>query len=142
MDMSKQENLQTFNEWIGAHRAHDLDRLISFVTDDVTIRSAAGENMPPASGKKEAREHWQSIFTTFPDFRMEALAITAEDDRLVAEISHGGTMKGKMGDQKPTGKSYRVTGAFRMDFSNGKIQRIQTYWDTASMAGQLGLLPN
>jgi steroid delta-isomerase-like uncharacterized protein len=140
--MSKQENLQTFDKWISAHRAHDLDRLIGFVTDDVTIRSAAGRKMPPANGKQEAREHWESVFSTFPDMRMEAVAITAEDDRLVAEISHGGTMKGKMGDQEPTGKSYRVTGAFRMDFSNGKIQRIQTYWDTASMADQLGLLPN
>jgi steroid delta-isomerase-like uncharacterized protein len=139
--MSKQENLRTFNEWISAHRAHDLDKLISFVTDDVVIRSAAGEKMPPANGKAEAREHWQGIYSTFPDFKMEAVALTAEDDRLVAEISHGGTMKGKMGDQGPTGKSYRLTGAFRMDFTNGKIQHIQSYWDTASMAGQLGLAP-
>jgi len=141
MDMSKQENLRTFNEWISAHRAHDLDKLISFVTDDVVIRSAAGEKMPPANGKAEAREHWQGIYNTFPDFKMEAVALTAEDDRLVAEISHGGTMKGRMGDQGPTGKSYRLTGAFRMDFTNGKIQHIQSYWDTASMAGQLGLAP-
>jgi steroid delta-isomerase-like uncharacterized protein len=140
--MSKQDNLQTFDEWITAHRAHDLGRLLSFVTDDITIRSAAGEKMPPANGKEEAREHWGGIFEAFPDFRMEALAITAEEDRLVAEISHGGTMKGKMGDKEPTGKSYRLTGAFRMDFSNGKIHRIQSYWDTASMASQLGLIPN
>ncbi|MGA8536351.1 MAG: nuclear transport factor 2 family protein [Thermoplasmata archaeon] len=137
--IGKSENLRTFDEWIQAHRAHDLDKLIGFVTDDVTVRSAAGEKMPPANGKAEARAHWGSIFQTFPDFRMEAVAITAEDERLVAEISHGGTMKGKMGPMEPTGKAYRLTGAFRMDFSNGKIQRIQTYWDTASMAEQLGL---
>jgi len=139
--MGNAENLKTFDEWIRAHRAHDLDKLIGYVTDDVTVRSAAGEKMPPANGKAEARAHWQSIFTTFPDFRMDALATTAEDDRLVAEISHGGTMQGKMGPNEPTGRSYRLTGAFRMDFSGGKIQRIQTYWDTASMLDQLGLLP-
>jgi steroid delta-isomerase-like uncharacterized protein len=139
--MPKAENLRTFDEWIQAHRAHDLDKLISFVTDDVTVRSAAGEKMPPANGKGEARAHWEAIFRTFPDFRMDAVAVTAEDERLVAEISHGGTMRGKMGPMEPTGKSYRLTGAFRMDFSSGKIQRIQTYWDTASMAEQLGLLP-
>ncbi|MDA4130183.1 MAG: nuclear transport factor 2 family protein [Thaumarchaeota archaeon] len=139
--MSKQENLRTFDEWISAHRAHDLDKLITFVTDDITIRSAAGENMPAANGKKQAREHWNSIYTTFPDMKMEAVAVTAEDDRVVAEISHGGTMRGKMGNQAPTGKSYKLTGAFRMDFTDGKIQRIQSYWDTASMAGQLGITP-
>ena len=138
--MTKQDNLRTFNEWITAHRAHDLDKLIGFVTDDVVIRSAS-EDMTPANGKEQARAHWGGIYSTFPDFRMEAVAITAEDDRLVAEISHGGTMKGKYGDQEPTGKSYRLTGAFRMDFREGKIQHIQSYWDTASMAYQLGLAP-
>lgn len=140
--MTKESNVETFNEWIGAHRAHDLDRLISYVTTDVTISSAAGDDMPAAKGKDQARSHWQTIFNTFPDFRMEAVSITGEEDRLVAEISHGGTMKGKMGDKEPTGKSYRLTGAFRMDFSDGKIKRIQSYWDTATMAGQLGLLPH
>jgi len=138
--MSKQDNLRTFDEWISAHRAHDLDKLITLVTDDITIRSVAGENMPAANGKMQARQHWNTIYTTFPDMKMVAVAVTAEDDRLVAEISHGGTMRGKMGDQPPTGKSYKLTGAFRMDFTNGKIQRIQSYWDTASMAGQLGLV--
>ena len=97
--------------------------------------------LPGPVPEAEARAHWQSIFATFPDFRMDALATTAEDDRIVAEISHGGTMQGKMGPKEPTGRPYRLTGAFRMDFSGGKIQRIQTNWDTASMLDQLGLLP-
>ena len=40
----------------------------------------------------------------------------------------------------PTGKSYKVTGAFRLDFSGGKIRGIKSYWDTAAMARQLGLM--
>ena len=97
--------------------------------------------MPPADGKEEARIHWQTIYNIFPDFKMEALEVTTEGDRLVAEISHGGTMKGKMGDMEPTGKSYRVEGAFRFNFLNGKIKSIKTYWDIASMMTQLGLMP-
>ena len=47
--MSKEnQNVRVFNEWIGAHRAHDLDRMLTYVTDDITIQSAAGKNMPPA----------------------------------------------------------------------------------------------
>lgn len=139
--MTGEANLKTFGDWISAHRAHDLDGLLRCLTDDVTIRSAAGGNMPPANGKAEARTHWQTIYDTFPDMRMDLVAVTAEEDRLVAEISHGGTMKGRMGDRAATGRSYRVTGAFRLDFSDGKIRRIQSYWDTAAMARQLGLLP-
>ena len=140
--MATTENLRTFHEWFAAHRAHDLDRLLNCVTDDITVRSAAGGKMPPANGKPEARVHWQTIYDTFPDMRMDLLEVTAEGDRLVAELSHGGTMKGKMGSVPPTGKSYRVNGAFRMDFADGKIRRIQSYWDTAAMAEQLGLRPS
>ena len=139
--MADPQNLETLHEWVSAHRAHDRDRLLACLTDDIVIRSAAGQAMPPANGKAEAWEHWKTIYDTFPDMRIDLLDVTADGDRLVAEISHGGTMKGEMVDRAPTGKSYRVTGAFRMDFQNGKIRRIQTYWDTGSMMEQLGLGP-
>jgi steroid delta-isomerase-like uncharacterized protein len=134
------KNLETFTEWIEAHRAHDLDKLVTFLTDDVTIQSAAGADMPPAEGREQARHHWQTIFNTFPDFRMDAVALTSDGDTLFAEISHGGTMQGPMGPRQPTGRSYRTQGAFRLDFSDGKIRSILSYWDTASMAKQLGLI--
>lgn len=134
------KNIETFREWIEAHRAHDLDRLVTFLTDDVRIQSAAGVDMPPAEGKDQARHHWQTIYSTFPDFRMDAVALTSNGDTLFAEISHGGTMQGPMGPKRPTGRSYRIQGAFRLDFSDGKIRSILSYWDTASMAKQLGLI--
>ena len=139
--MRKEENISVFNQWIEAHRAHDVDTMLSFITDDVRIQSAAGGKMPPATNKDEARAHWQAIYDTFPDMRMEVVDITAENDTLVAEISHGGTMENKMGDKEPTGKSYRVTGAFRMEFKDGKIKSILSYWDTAAMMMQLDLIP-
>ena len=138
--MGSRENTETFTQWIEAHRAHDLDKLLTFLTDDITIQSAAGADMPPAKGKDEARQHWQTIYTTFPDFRMDAVDLTSEGDTLFAEISHGGTMEGPMGPKQPTGQSYRTQGAFRFDFSEGKIRSILSYWDTAAMAKQLGLV--
>jgi steroid delta-isomerase-like uncharacterized protein len=138
--MGSRENTETFDQWIEAHRDHDLDTLVTFLTDDITIQSAAGADMPPAKGKDEARHHWQTIYSTFPDMRMDLVDLTSAGDTLFAEISHGGTMKGPMGPKQPTGKSYRTTGAFRLDFSEGKIQSILSYWDTATMAKQLGLV--
>lgn len=137
--MGANGNHETFERWIAAHRAHDIDTMLTLVTDDVTIESAAGSAMPPASGKDEARRHWQTIYGTFPDMRMEALDLTSDGDTVFAEISHGGTMRGQMGDKSPTGKTYRLTGAFRIDFSEKKICGIKSYWDTAAMARQLGL---
>ncbi len=138
--MGSKQNADTFTRWIEAHRAHDLDRLVTFLTDDITIQSAAGADMPAAKGKDEARHHWQTIYNAFPNFRMDAVDLTAEGDTLFAEISHGGTMEGPMGPKQPTGKSYLTQGAFRFDFSDGKIRSILSYWDTASMAKQLELV--
>lgn len=138
--MGTRENTATFTQWIEAHRAHDLDRLGTFLADDVTIKSAAGADMPPAQGKDEARHHWQTIYNAFPDMRLDLVDLTAEGDTLFAEITMAGTMEGPMGPRQPTGKSYQTTGAFRFDFSDGKIRSILSYWDTASMAKQLELV--
>ena len=138
--MGTKENTETFNAWIKAHQAHDLDTLMTFLTDDITIQSSAGADMPPAKGKDEARHHWQTIYDAFSDFRMDAVDVISEGDTMFAEISHGGTMDGAMGPRQPTGKSYRTQGAFRIDFSDGKIRSILSYWDTAVMAKQLGFV--
>ena len=139
--MSKEDNIRAFRDWLAGHIAHDLDRMLSNTTDDITVQSAAGQNMPPAKGKEEARVHWQTIYDAFPDMKMEEIDFTADENKIFAELSHGGTMKGKMGDKEPTGKEYRVAGAFRLDFQDGKIKAIKSYWDTASMMVQLGLIP-
>lgn len=138
--MGSSKNIETFTKWIEAHRAHDIDTMLTFVTDDVTVQSAAGADMPSAKGKDEARHHWQTIYNTFPDMRMDAVDLTEQDETLFAEISHGGTMQGPMGPRQPTGQSYRTQGAFRIDFSDGKIRSIRSYWDTATMAKQLDLV--
>lgn len=139
--MSKEENIRVLNDWIAAHRKRDIDKMLTFAADDITVHSSAGKDMPPARGKEEARVHWQAVYNIFPDMKMDIVAVTADEDRVVAEISHGGTMQGKIGDKEPTGKSYRVQAAFRFDFSNGKINSIRSYWDTGSMMMQLGLIP-
>lgn len=94
------KNTETFMQWIDAHRAHDFDRLVTFLAEDATIQSAAGADVPPAKGKEQARHQWQAMYSTFPDFRMDAVALTSYGDTLFAEISHGGTMHGP---RRPTG---------------------------------------
>jgi hypothetical protein len=85
--------------------------MLTLVTEVVTVASAAGSAMPPALGKDQARRHWQTIYGTFPDMRMDAVDLTMDGDTAFAEISHGGTMQGPMGDKAPTVNAYNVTGA-------------------------------
>jgi predicted ester cyclase len=139
--MSNSENLEVFRRWIAAHRAHDIDQMLTMVSENITIQSAAGASMPPAQGKVEARHHWQTIFTTFPDMRMEELDTVSDATTIFAEISHGGTMLGSMGPHDPTGNEYRTNGAFRIDFVDGQIASVLSYWDTGAMMRQLALTP-
>jgi steroid delta-isomerase-like uncharacterized protein len=140
-EMKNEQNIKNFREWIKLHQEHDVPGMLNYLTENVSIRSAAGGKMPPATNKEEAAHHWDTIYGTFPDFRMEELSITSEDEVIVAEISHGGTMTGPMGPFEANGASYRVHGAFRFDFdNNGKIKSIVSYWDPSSMLMQLGLI--
>lgn len=139
--MKNQKNIETFRKWIKLHQAHDVDGMLEFLTDDVSIKSAAGGKMPPATNKQEAAYHWNMIYAAFPDMRMEEISLTSQDDVLFAEISHGGTMLGDMGDKPATHASYRLQGAFRFAFENAKIKSILSYWDPSDMLQQLGLIP-
>ena len=139
--MKNDKNIEVFRRWINRHQAHDIDGMLQFLTEDVTIKSAAGGKMPPATNQKEAAHHWKSIYTTFPDMRMEEICVTCADDVLFAEISHGGTMTGPMGEMPPTGASYKTAGAFRFEFKEGKIKSILSYWDAGGMLMQLGVVP-
>ena len=86
-------------------------------------------------------DSFRKMNALFTKYAGVGLHFTADETKIFAELSHGGTMKGKMGDKEPTGKEYRVAGAFRLDFQDGKIRAIKSYWDTASMIMQLGLIP-
>ena len=140
--MKNESNIEIFRQWIKRHQAHDIDGMLDFLTDNVNIRSAAGGKMPPATNKREAAHHWETIYETFADFHMEEVRVTSEDDVLFAEIEHSGTMNAPMGDMPATGASYKLTGAFRFEFDGRKIKSILSYWDTSSMFMQLGVVPS
>ena len=139
--MKNENNINTLHKWVACHVAHDIDGMLEFLTDDISITSAAGGKMPPASNKEEAAHHWQTIYDAFPDMKMETISVLSQDNTLFVEISHGGTMEGAMGPMQPTGKSYRLEGAFKFNFEDGKIRSIRSYWDPGSMMMQLGLIP-
>lgn len=134
---AEKENVRVFHQWVEAHRAHDLDRMLSYVAEDIKIDSAA---FPPAIDKATARAHWGGIYASFPDMRVDPVTVTAEGDRITAEMDFGGTMEGGMRDKPPTGKRFKTRGAFVLEFTGGKIREIRTYYDSRVMMSQLGLL--
>lgn len=136
--MGSLENIKIFQNWIEAHLQQDVDRMLGFVTDDIVIRRS-GSDFVPRRGKEEVRSHWLAVFASFPDLREEIIDVTARGDTLIAEALLSGTMHGAIGNRQPTGARFEVRGAFRIDFRDGLIRSVMSYWDTADMTRQLGL---
>ena len=133
-----EKNIAIFALWMQAHLERDVDKMLSFVTDDIVIRRS-GSDFAPRRGKEEVRSHWLDVFASFPDLREDIIDTTSEGDRLIAEMLLSGTMEGPVGSHQPTGAGFRIRGAFRIDFRDGLIRSVRSYWDTADMKRQLGL---
>jgi steroid delta-isomerase-like uncharacterized protein len=95
------------------------------------------------AGKAEFRSFFHDLYDAFPDFSLQILDLVVEDDRAVVRWHVTGTFSGTKSFQGllPTGKAAEIEGCDMVWVRGGKIARIEAYYDTASLARQLGALP-
>ena len=102
--------------------------MVSLLTDDVNINSIMFQNY---KGKDGATKYWQELFTIFPNIEIDIVTVTANAERIVAEIDVGGSQKSKAGSSPRQEKEFQVRGAFVYEFSdNMKIKEIRMYYDS------------
>ena len=103
--------------------------MVSLLTDDVNINSIMFQNY---KGKDGATKYWQELFTIFPNIGIDIVTVTANAERIVAEIDVRGAQKGKISSSSPgLEKKFQVRGAFVYEFSdNMKIKEIRMYYDS------------
>lgn len=90
----------------------------------------------------EWRPYFESVFAAMPDFRYEVLATVTEGDRIAVHWQAEGTFTGRPYQGiKATGGGVRMEGVDLVRVEDGKIVRLDSYWDDASVTRQLGLLP-
>ena len=112
--------------------------MVSLLTNDVSIRSILFQNY---KGKEGAIKYWQELFTLFPNIRIDIVTLTANAERIVAEIDVGGSQKSKVGTSP--GQEFQVRGAFVYEFSDDmKIKEIRMYYDSDNMKKQLDTAGN
>ncbi len=89
----KQLNLHVFHTSESAFNSRDIDKMVSLLTDNIKINSISfGEY----KGKEGAIEYWHKLFDTFPDIELKIVTMTAEEKRIVTEISFSGSQKGQI----------------------------------------------
>jgi steroid delta-isomerase-like uncharacterized protein len=117
----------------------DLDQAMSYDADDaVDDFVAIGE----FRGKRAIRDFFEQLLTAFPDFEVTVHRIVGDDQAAVVQWTATGTFTGgPFQGIQPTGKHVEVRGVDFMEFADGRLRHNTIYYDGASFARQVGLLP-
>ena len=129
----------TYEAW----NERDFDRFAEVLAKGEVIAMGSGDRWEGSSGARQFAEMW---YEAFPDGKIEFRSVTDAGDTVVIEFTgrgtHTGTLHSPMGDIEATGKSLTLQLCDVWSFaSDGTPTQLRTYFDTASMMAQLGLLP-
>lgn len=114
-------SLALLERFAAAWNAHDLDALLSMVTDDCVFDTAAGANAHGNRfvGKQALRAAFPAAWQTWPNVRWEEATHFVCDERGVSEWTFRGTDR--------NGVKLEVRGVDLFELRDGKIARKDTY---------------
>jgi steroid delta-isomerase-like uncharacterized protein len=117
----------------------DLDTAMKFTTDyAVDDFVAIGE----FRGRPAIRRFFDELLAAFPDFDIAVDRIVGDDSAAVVQWHSAGTFSGgKFQGIEPTGKHVQIRGVEVMEFAEGRYVHNTIYYDGASFARQIGMLP-
>ena len=104
-----------------AFNAHDIDKILSYMTDDCIFEASAG---PDADGEKfvgkdAVRKAFEDVFKNFPDAHWSNPHHFISGNRAVSEWTFTGT--------KPDGSKMEVNGCDLFTFRDGRIAIKNSY---------------
>jgi len=117
----------------------DLDGIVAAgAPDSVDDFVAIGE----IRGHDAVRAFFRELFAAFPDFTMTVDKMVADDTAAVVQWHAAGTFTGgPFQGIAPTGRRVEVRGVDVMEIADGLVQHNTIYYDGATFARQIGLLP-
>jgi len=107
--------------FIRAFNAHDVNKILSYMTDDCVFGASAGPDADGEKfvGKEAVKKAFEDVFKTFPDAHWGNARHFVSGDRAVSEWIFTGT--------KQDGSKVEVTGCDLFIFRNGKIAVKNSY---------------
>jgi steroid delta-isomerase-like uncharacterized protein len=110
--------LQSFAD---AFNAHDLDKILSLMTDDCVFEASGGPDKDGerSVGKQAVRKAFEAVFTTYPDAHWSDVRHVVAGNRGFSEWVFTGTTAG--------GTKVEVTGCDLFTFRDGKIAIKNSY---------------
>ena len=122
-----------------AFTKRDFDAALALDTDD-----AVGDVVAIGAfrGKPAIRRFLDELLGAFPDYELTVDRVFGDDANAVVQWSATGTFSGgPFQGIEPTGKRIEMRGVDVVEVIEGRVVRDTMYYDGASLARQIGLLP-
>lgn len=121
---TKTENKPTIailDGFANAFNAHDVARILSYMTDDCVFQASAGPDADGErfAGKDAVKKAFEDVFKTYPDAKWTNVRHFISGERAVSEWTFTGTKK--------DGSKVEVTGCDLFTFRHGKIAIKNSY---------------
>jgi len=114
---------------------------------DVTLRTFAHPRYELIAtgevydGEEAVRGYYAASRATFPDQRNEVRAMHHADDAVVVEFDLMGTHRGPLRGIPPSGREFTCRMIALFLFEGERIVCERVYFDSATILGQLGIIP-
>ncbi len=133
------ENL--VKDWYAAWNSHDIDKVLTFYTDDCMYEGVASGNT--GHGKKELAAYLKNMFTDYPNAKLEFTSTFYSDNAVCGEFIFSGTQAHSSNPMLPmTGKSFSERGSYISVWQGDKVKRHAVYQDYLTVMRQLGAFPS
>lgn len=127
------------------HESWDLrdpERGVTVIAKDCHFEDMArGELLPGREGYRRDYHRWREAF---PDGEVKVVNVIVQDNWAVVEFVNRGTQTGplhsSLGSFPPSGRKMEVRYCSVMRVANGMVVEGRDYYDSASIARQLGLV--
>jgi steroid delta-isomerase-like uncharacterized protein len=135
--------MDAFQKYKAAWISQDVDAIVAFYGEDGTYTN-------PGTGKISSKAFAQwvgGLFTAIPDFKVQVVSADPIDENTLAEqwVITGTWKKpfpgGPLAGKKPTGKSFKVSGAEFQEWDDRELESVNAYYDQMTFLTQLGVIP-
>jgi steroid delta-isomerase-like uncharacterized protein len=130
--------IKLIDEHVEAEMDLDLDRTLATLNEAPDYKI----NNDEFSGRERVRAFYANLFTGFPDLKLEITRRYVSDDVITVEATLSGTHKGLWNGIPATGRQIQFPFCVIFLFDkNDRLTGERTYFDSALLLRQLGLLP-
>ena len=134
-DANKQAAQRIYDVWDG----DDEDALNDVLAEDVILHKPEHVG-GRVRGRDAYKDNLRMVRAGFPDLFFEANEVVAEDDKVMASCTFGGTHEGELLGIEPTGTSVKVGDFVLYRFDDGKVVEVTSLPDLFGLFLQVGAI--